>query len=80
MQSQQMLYACFVQCHGVPGRISQQVLQPLNRGSCNYVGDGVTRLVRQIGEQPGRVALHALSTRVAAEQRGQRLQEGCQFR
>ena len=79
MQLQQALHACFIQLERVPGRIGQQMLQPLDGGSCDHIGDGVTGLVGQIGEQPRQVALHALSARVSSEQWGKWLQEGRQF-
>ncbi len=48
MQSQQALHARFVQRQRVPGRISQQVLQTLDGGSCDHVGDGLTRFMGQV--------------------------------
>jgi hypothetical protein len=79
MQFQQSLHPCFVQFQWVPGRVGQQVLQAFKGGSCNHVRDGLTRLMGQIAEQSGHLALHAVSARVSAEQRGKGLQESRQF-
>ena len=79
MQLQQALHAHFIQFEWVPGRIGEQVLQPLDRGSCDHVCNGVTRLMGQIAEQPCEIALHAVSAAVAAEQWSKRFQEGRQF-
>ena len=79
MQGEQALDARFVQHQRVPGRVGQQVLLTLDGGSCDHVGDGVTRFMGQVSEQPREVALHAVSARVSSEQRGKRFQEGCQF-
>ncbi len=79
MQLQQPLHAGFIQFEWVPSRVGKQMLQAFARDSCDDIRNGFTGLVRQIGEQPREVALHALSARVSAEQWGKGLQEGCQF-
>ncbi len=72
MQCEQALDARFVQCEWVPGRIGQQVLQALNRGSGDHVGDRVARLVGQVRQQPREVALHAVPAGVPPKQRSKR--------
>lgn len=80
MQGEQSLHAHFIQFEWVPGRVGEQVLQPLNGSSRYYIRDGITGLVREIGKQPGQVAFHAVSARMSSEQRGKGRKFGCQFR
>ena len=50
MQFQQPLHARLVQFERIPGGIGEQVLQTLKGGSGDHIGDGFTRLVREIAQ------------------------------
>ena len=67
----QQPHPLFVQRQRIPGGIGQQMLQLLQRGRGHRLGDRLTVLARQIGQQAGDVAFHRSAAGRHAETAGQ---------
>lgn len=48
MPREQLRHSCFIQRYWIPDGVGEQVLQPLDGGSCDDLGDGLARFVGEV--------------------------------